>query len=147
MIAGELRFATRFLDWSEIHSISFWKFIAETWRSSVAGKVIGLSCVLALISATGYVVYRLFLSSQLSIQVRGWETRHTQTMSTTCSGNLAHNNPIHHDGFPAPRASSNICKFAGQTATSSKMSPIPAALRVRSGNNPSPPAISRAPLK
>lgn len=60
MIAGEFRFAARFLHWSEIHGRRFWDFVVATWRSSMTGKAIVLLCVLALISATGYVVYRLF---------------------------------------------------------------------------------------
>lgn len=62
MIAGEFRFAARFLDWSEVHGRRFWKFVVETWRSSIAGKAIVLLCVLALVSAAGYVVYQLFFS-------------------------------------------------------------------------------------
>lgn len=60
MIAGEFRFAAHFLDWSEIHGRGFWDFVVATWRSSIMGKAIVLLCALALISATGYVIYRLF---------------------------------------------------------------------------------------
>lgn len=62
MIAGEFRFAARFLDWFEVHGRRFWKFVVETWRSSIAGKAIVLLCALTLVPATGYVVYQLFFS-------------------------------------------------------------------------------------
>lgn len=62
MIAGEFRFAARFLDWAEIHGRRFWKFVTKVWRSSIAGKAVVLLCSLLLISATGYVVYWVFFS-------------------------------------------------------------------------------------
>ncbi len=62
MIGGEFLFAARFLDWSEVHGRRFWKFVTKLWRFSIAGKAVVLACALALISATGYVVYRLFFS-------------------------------------------------------------------------------------
>ena len=62
MVAGEFGPAARFLDWSEVCGRRFWKFVVETWRSSVAGKAIILLCTLVLVSATGYAVYRLFFS-------------------------------------------------------------------------------------
>ena len=60
MIAGEFRFAARFLDWAEVWLRKFWQFVTEVWHSSILGKAAILVCTPSLVATFGYTVYRLF---------------------------------------------------------------------------------------
>ncbi|CAN5700161.1 hypothetical protein BH24ACT22_BH24ACT22_09160 [soil metagenome] len=60
MIAGEFRFAARFLDWGEVRANGFWRFVKNVWQSSIAGKILVLLVLVALISAVAYVTYYFF---------------------------------------------------------------------------------------
>lgn len=62
MIAGEFRFAARFLDWAEIRTRNFLQFFTEVWRSSIAGKALILACILLLATTLAYGTYYLFFS-------------------------------------------------------------------------------------
>lgn len=59
MIAGEFRFAARFLDWAEIRVEKFWQAIIEVWRSSISGRALILAVVLVLVTVTIYGAYYL----------------------------------------------------------------------------------------
>lgn len=72
--------------------------------------------------------------------------RHTHRINNGCTGNRATSPAIHTGDAPAAIASSSICTFAGKTATSSAISPTPAARRVARGTSPIAPATSATPL-
>lgn len=63
MIAGEFRFAARFLDRAEIWTRKFRRFVTETWRSSITGKALIIAMILTLVAASAYGVYFLFFHS------------------------------------------------------------------------------------
>lgn len=60
MIAGEFRPVARFLDWAEVLTRRLIAWIRATWNSSLVGKVLLVATALALVAASGYVVYLLF---------------------------------------------------------------------------------------
>lgn len=62
IVAGELLYAARFLDWCELWIRGLTRFIRRVWRMGIAGKV--AVTVVALILAAGllYLAYYLLLS-------------------------------------------------------------------------------------
>lgn len=62
MIAGEFRFAARFLDWAEIKTRKLWNFVTWLWNSSVFGKALVVAVALVLVASTAYGVYFVFFS-------------------------------------------------------------------------------------
>ena len=66
LIAGELLFIARFLDWAEIRMRKLAHPVIDVWkRSSPAVKALIVLAVLVFVAALGYGVYYLIFSSQL----------------------------------------------------------------------------------
>lgn len=59
MIAGEFRPVARLLDWAEVKARKLGRWARDTWRSSVAGKVLLIVVALAIIASVGYGAYYL----------------------------------------------------------------------------------------
>lgn len=62
MIAGEFGPAVRLLDGSEARGRELARRTRDTWKSSVAGKVLIAAVSLVLVTALGYTIYRLFFN-------------------------------------------------------------------------------------
>lgn len=65
VLAGELRPAARFLDWSEVRLRQLWQIIRDVWKGSLAGKVVVVVVAAVLAAAVLYVAYLLLFSSSL----------------------------------------------------------------------------------
>ena len=66
LIAGELLFVARFLDWAEVKMRKLAHPVIDVWkRSSPVVKALIVLAILASVAALGYGVYYLIFSSQL----------------------------------------------------------------------------------
>jgi hypothetical protein len=66
MVAGELLFVARFLDWTEVRVRKLAHPAVDVWkRSSPVVKALIVLAVLACVAALGYGVYYLIFNSQL----------------------------------------------------------------------------------
>jgi uncharacterized protein (TIGR02611 family) len=59
IVAGELLYAARFLDWGELTLRRMSRSVRDLWRSSVAGKALIVTAVVAGAGAFAYVAYRV----------------------------------------------------------------------------------------
>jgi hypothetical protein len=60
MIAGELLFVARFLDWAEVRLRKLARWARDVWKSAPpAGKVLIVLGILACVAASGYGIYYL----------------------------------------------------------------------------------------
>jgi uncharacterized protein (TIGR02611 family) len=57
IVAGELLYAARFLDWAEVTLRRLGRFVRDVWRRSVLGKVGIVVVAAALATAAGYAAY------------------------------------------------------------------------------------------
>lgn len=57
IVAGELLYAARFLDWAEVGLRKFGRFVRRVWQSSIWGKALVVVVAAALAAGTGYAVY------------------------------------------------------------------------------------------
>lgn len=62
IVAGELLYAARFLDWSEVRIRILARFVRDMWRASVAGKVVVAVAALLLAAGFLYLAYYLLFS-------------------------------------------------------------------------------------
>ncbi len=63
MIAGEFCPVARLLDWAEVKARKLGRWVRDTWRSSVAGKVALIVVALAITILVGYGAYYLLFGS------------------------------------------------------------------------------------
>lgn len=59
IVAGELLYAARFLDWSELKVRSFARFVRDVWRMSALGKVLVVVVAFLFVDVFVYLAYRL----------------------------------------------------------------------------------------
>ena len=57
IVAGELLYAARFLDWAEVTLRRFGRFVRGMWRSSMGGKALVILGATVLAAGLGYAVY------------------------------------------------------------------------------------------
>lgn len=57
IVAGELLYAARFLDWAEVKLRRFGRFVRGVWQRSVWGKALVVVVAAVLASGVGYAVY------------------------------------------------------------------------------------------
>lgn len=62
IVAGELLYAARFLDWCELRIRGLSRFVRDVWRSGVAGKVAVAAVALLLAAGFLYLAYCLLLA-------------------------------------------------------------------------------------
>lgn len=62
IVAGELLYAARFLDWAELALRRFGRFVRGVWRGSAWGKALVILVAAALASGVGYAAYYFLLA-------------------------------------------------------------------------------------
>lgn len=62
IVAGELLYAARFLDWAEVELRSFGRLVLGVWRSSPWGKALVVAAAALLAAGAGLAAYYLLLA-------------------------------------------------------------------------------------
>ena len=62
IVAGELLYAARFLDWAEVLLRRFGRFVMRVWRSGAWGKVVVIFASTLLAAGVGYAAYYLLFA-------------------------------------------------------------------------------------
>jgi uncharacterized protein (TIGR02611 family) len=65
ILAGEVLFAARFLDWLEVRFRKLGRLIRQVWRASVLGKIAVILVSALCAAAVVYVLYLLLFSGSL----------------------------------------------------------------------------------